>query len=149
MSSGDAMLRLGPLIHVLFRPDPDARDPKSHPRAIRAAMVIDTGSACTMLDDRTPRSLGQSPSHYTLISGATGDPEKRPVYQMEMLVRFADAGGRARDVVSLQEVVGLQPIFQRDSQFGLLGRDYLARMRFVYDGPRGAFSLISDAVGAS
>jgi len=146
MSSGDAMARLGPLIEVLFQRDPAARVRAHQPGSIRASMVIDTGSVCTMLDDRTPQALGHSPSHYTLISGATGAPEARPVYQMEMLVRFADASGKASDVVFPQEVVGLQPLFQRGSHFGLLGRDYLTPMRFVYDGPRGAFSLIMDAM---
>ena len=142
MSSGEAMHRLGPLIHVLFRRDPDVSVPTDLPRAVRASMVIDTGSVCTMIDDRTPRILGHSPSHYTLISGATGDPETRPVYKMEMIVRLS-GDGESRDVTFRQEVVGLQPIFQREIHFGLLGRDYLASMQFLYDGPGGAFSLIA------
>ena len=107
-------------------------------------MLIDTGSACTMVDDRTAQGLGHEPAHYTAIEGATGRPVMRPVYRMEMIVRLLDEAGASHDVTFRQEIVGLQPRPLRGSAFGLIGRDCLARLRFAYDGPRGVFTLIAD-----
>lgn len=97
-----------------------------------------------MVDDRTPQALGHRPSHYTLIGGATGVPRSLPVYRMQMIVRLADADGLSHEVAFGQEIVGMEPRPHRGADFGLLGRDNLAYMRFVYDGPRGAFSLLLD-----
>ncbi|HZM00526.1 MAG TPA: hypothetical protein VFD43_09775 [Planctomycetota bacterium] len=105
-------------------------------------MLVDTGAACTMVDDRTPVALGHKPVRLASIGGATGRPESRPVYLMELTLRFTDGAGTSHHVTMDQEVVGLEPQPQRAPGFGLLGRDCLARMRFIYDGPLGAFSLI-------
>lgn len=144
MSSGRAMEALGPIIHVLLRPSPDVVRIPAQRTGERVAMLIDTGAECTLVDDRTPKALGYDPVSYTMIGGATGAPKSLPVYRMEMLVRMFDGGGRAHDVAIGQDVVGMEPRPHRRADFGLLGRDYLAKMRFIYDGPRGAFSLIRD-----
>lgn len=108
-------------------------------------MLIDTGAECTMVDDRTPRALGYTVAFYTTISGATGAPKSLPVYQMTMIVRMIDSNGTFRDLAVSQDIVGIDPRPHRGADFGLLGRDYLANMRLIYDGPRGAFSLTADA----
>ena len=108
-------------------------------------MLIDTGAECTMVDDRTPRALGYTPAFYTTISGATGTPKSLPVYQMTMIVRMIDSNGTFHDLAVSQDIVGIDPRPHRGADFGLLGRDYLANMRLIYDGPRGAFSLTADA----
>jgi hypothetical protein len=97
-----------------------------------------------MVDDRTARALGLKAVRLDLIGGATGQPESRPVYLTQMIVRLLDAAGRSFDVAFRQEIVGMEPRSQRGAGFGLIGRDYLANMRFMYDGPRGAFALIRD-----
>jgi hypothetical protein len=144
MSSGRAMATLGPILPVILRPNPGAVRAMARPNGERVAMLIDTGAECTMVDDRTPRALGHEPDYFTLIVGATGEPETLPVYRMEMIVRMVDAAGISHDVAFRQTVVGLEPRPYRVAGFGLLGRDYLTRMRFAYDGLRGAFSLIRD-----
>ena len=108
-------------------------------------MLIDTGAECTMVDDRTSRALGHEPDYYTQIVGATGEPESLPVYGMEMIVRMVDAADIAHDVTFRLAIVGLEPRPHRVAGFGLLGRDYLAGLRFAYDGPRGVFTLVADS----
>ena len=144
MTSGGALAALGPILHVIIRPSPDAARSSDTPAGERVAMVIDTGSACSMVDNRTARALGHEPAYFTLIGGATGDPELRPVYRMEMVVRLLDWAGRSHDVGFRQEIVGLEPRPQRGAAFGLIGRDYLANMHFLYDGRRGSFTLLFD-----
>lgn len=138
------MAALGPLVHVIFRPSPTAVRASGLPTGERVAMLIDTGAVCTMVDDRTARRLGHEPDYFTLIGGAIGTPESRPVYQMEMMIRLRDAAGMPHDVSFRQEIVGLQTSPERGLGFGLIGRDALSSLRFVYDGPRGAFSLTQD-----
>jgi hypothetical protein len=144
MSSAGAMAALGPLLYVVFRPHRDLAPARNKRRGDRVAMLVDTGAACTMVDGRTARALGYEPVRLAHIGGSTGSPEPLPVYVMEMTIRFVDEDGRTHDVTTSLDVVGFDPRPQRGTAFGLLGRDCLARMRFVYDGPRGAFSLIAD-----
>lgn len=93
---------------------------------------------------RRDRALGLKAIRLSLIGGATGVPEPRPVYLTRMVIRLTDAAGIPHDIAFRQEVVGLEPRPQRLASFGLLGRDCLAGMRFVYDGPSGAFALLRD-----
>ena len=142
MSSGRAMAALGPLLHVVFRPNPEIRRQPRRRTGERVAMLIDPGAECTMVDDRTPKALGYKPDFYTTISGATGAPKSLPVYRMTMIVRMIDGDGMSHDVAFTQDIVGVDPRPHRGADFGLLGRDYLANMRLIYDGPRGLFSLV-------
>lgn len=55
-----------------------------------------------------------------------------------MIVGMLDGDRISHDVVFGQELVGMAPRPRRGADCGRLGRDHLAQMRSVYDGPRGA-----------
>ena len=134
----------GPLLAIVVQAGAPATPQSDEAENFTATMLIDTGADCTMLDERVLGALGVAAVRKTLIGGISGRPEARLVYRMDLLVRMLDEAGALHEIVTRQDIVGMHLRPEREAGFGLLGRDYLVGMRFVYDGPRGAFALLTE-----
>ena len=99
-------------------------------------LLVDTGAAITCVD------VSVSPIRYTTLYGVNRRAEKYPIYQCVLLLPLEQHGGAPRmapfsiDVAGLPHHTGASP-----NHDGLLGRDFLKRFRFAYDGPSGRFVL--------
>jgi predicted aspartyl protease len=123
-------LRLeGPLIDATMS-EPDGGLAPAHLR-----FMIDTGADITIVSRRVVDGLGMVRVRMDRIRGATGMSARAPLSR----VHLALAG------VATTFDVNVVALSREDGECdGLLGRDVLAHLKFVYDGPRGAFALSVD-----
>lgn len=116
----------GPIIEALIA-EPDGSLP-----AERVRFMVDTGADVTIVSRRVVDALGMVRTRMDRVRGATGAPARAPVYRAHLAIL---AIGTTFDV----DVLAL--VREDEDCDGLLGRDVLAHLRFLYDGPRGTFEL--------
>jgi hypothetical protein len=95
--------------------------------------LVDTGASITVVDESVIATLGIQPIGQMKISTPS---QSMPAWLYAVRVSFGDTPMMPVEVL---EVVGctLQP----QGFIALLGRNFLRRMVFVYDGPGGLFTL--------
>jgi predicted aspartyl protease len=116
----------GPIVDV-FISEPGGSIPGE-----RVRFMVDTGADVTIVSRRVVDGLGMVRTRMDRVRGATGAPARAPVYRAHLAIEVI---GTTFDV----DVLAL--VRESDDCDGLLGRDVLAHLRFVYDGPRGIFEL--------
>jgi hypothetical protein len=141
-SSPEALARDGPLVAAAFRPDPDVGRAGTRIPAVSVSMMLDTGAARSLVDDRVPRRLGIVPHGYEYVVGVTGAVEWRPVYPMVMELEFSDHAGRVYTTEYREDIIGMKPKAHDAHGCGLIGRDFLEGLELMYDGVAGRFALI-------
>ena len=102
-------------------------------------MPVSMSPFYTLVDERFPQRLGVAPSGFEPIAGVSGSVDLRPIYRLGLYLDMVDDQGQHRHIRWNTDFVGMQPRADYD---GLIGRDFLAYFRMVYDGPRGHFKLI-------
>lgn len=127
MTSDAVRLRVeGPLV------DAQLSDPGGPLGPERVRLIIDTGADMTVMSRRIIDRPGMVRTRVDGVLGATGAAVRAPVYRVHLAI---DMLGTTFDL----DVVAL--VRDEGECDGLLGRDVLAHLRFVYDGPAGVFTL--------
>jgi hypothetical protein len=107
-------------------------------------MMVDTGAELTLVEQVVPDFLRLSPIRYQEIEGVGGRVDS-PVYRLQFVIGASDHAGRSGLMTFSSDVVAM-PSPPTDTvrrpHVGLIGRDFLRHIRFVYDGPSGTFELI-------
>ena len=109
------------------------------PAQIRINLLIDTGADTTTLDEMHMRSLGIPARGAAKVRGITRDahPTECNAYDISMeLMNFA---GDPPFIIPAVEVLALP--FHNDGIDGVIGRDFLANMVFLLEGPHRQFTL--------
>ncbi len=107
----------------------------------RHKMLIDTGAAFTLIEDRLAVALGMRPIRYREVIGIDQKAKMRPVFRLSIGLEVGDGLGNNRTVVFREDVVGM-PRPPRDEEYvGLLGRDFLSHFELTYDGPNARYGL--------
>lgn len=136
------LVKSGPLMNVRLSYHP-AAEPALPQAPVPARMMIDTGAERTLVEKRIAEQLGLAPIRFDDIIGVSQKAEPHPVYLMSVSFTVADERRKA-GVMFAAEIVGMKSPPTPQPHVGLLGRDFLMRMRFNYDGPQGCFELIPD-----
>ena len=116
----------GPIVDALIS------EPGGSLPAERVRFMVDTGADVTIVSRRVVDALGMVRTRMDRVRGATGAPARAPVYRAHLAILAIDTTFDV-DVLAL--------VREDDDCDGVLGRDVLAHLRFVYDGPRGTFEL--------
>jgi hypothetical protein len=139
------------VVQVGFHPHPAdeelARMRAGHaPTAsITHKMLIDTGAQLTVVEKTVPDFLGLVPLRFQEIEGVGGVIVDCPVYRLMIELGVGDRAGNHGRVYFLSDIVAVEPAGQVERlHVGLLGRDFLSHVRFVYDGPKGEFAIIDE-----
>ena len=104
---------------------------------VRAAMLIDTGAAHSVLDHDMIHQVGLQPISTTNMRGVGGIVRDCLIYQTRLLITT-----RSGTVVLDTVVVGIQAFLPPGVHYrGLLGRSALHQARFIYNGDEGTFDL--------
>lgn len=141
--SGQGLWLNGPLVNVGLATTQQHADAVGIARtSTQAMLLVDTGADITCVDDRIPAQLGLVPIRFRPLMGVNGVPEDRPVYRMSILVGMASGSGGMGQAEFTADVVGLPAPAYATAYAGLLGRDFLAHVRFSYDGPAGTYELV-------
>lgn len=143
----DGLVSVGPIVKVTLLPHPADVDKMLAegitPKGAIANMMVDTGAARTLIDDSIAQDLRLKPLRLTPIIGVSQKPMDCPVYRMQMQIKMADGSGRERAVAFVADIVGMPSSNESIGQHqGLIGRDFLRYVKFVYDGPTGSFEII-------
>lgn len=105
-------------------------------------LLVDTGAAITCVDVAVLESLGLQPVDYTTLYGVNRRADRYPVYRCVLDMPLERKGGKSRMAPFQIVVAGLpQHAGAGPNHNGLLGRDFLKRFRFAYDGPSGRFVI--------
>ena len=136
----------GPLVNITIQPAPEVvqsmRDAGIEPKSVNTKMMVDTGAARTVIEDKVAQHLGLNPLRYASFVGVSQKSEKYPVYRVTISIAMEDEKKRRAVVAFTSDVAGVpSPTFSAEHQ-GLIGRDFLQHVRFVYDGPKGQFEII-------
>lgn len=103
--------------------------------AERVRLMVDTGADVTIVSRRVADRLGLVRTRMDRVRGATGMAARAPVYRVHLAIDL---------VATTFDVDVLALVREDDDCDGLLGRDVLAHLRFIYDGPRGTFELMRE-----
>lgn len=107
-------------------------------------MMVDTGAQLTVVEDAVPKFLHLVPIRFQAIAGVTGDLDC-PVYRLGITIGVSDRDGNRGEMRFEADIVAVPPVPDlARPHVGLLGRDFLQYVRFEYDGPNGAYSLIDE-----
>ncbi len=131
----------GPLVKVVIDNDPDwnqLRDPfLPEPQPVHTLALLDTGASHCLIDKEIADRLRLVSNGPTAFVGASspimGDAQVQFAEIYVGLVRVSGLGDmllQMRGMAHWSDRIGL-----------LLGREFLDRFRFVYDGPARSFSL--------
>jgi hypothetical protein len=136
-----SLLDIGPQVRVRISQHPqesaELAELGLEPRSVDVTLLVDTGAPHTLIEAAALAPL-QLAVHttYTFNAFAMRTRQRCPLHLAHLAV-FTDAG-----------VVGLDTMIAASSDLippgayqGLLGRSSLQRLRFVYDGPAGTFSI--------
>ncbi len=102
------------------------------PPPIEIQALIDSGSGRSIIQQRLASELGLTPVGEVEIDTPSSTDLRAPEYY----VRF---WFDERTIIEMKVLEAPLPVAQIRA---LIGRDILARGRFIYDGPRGEFSLV-------
>jgi predicted aspartyl protease len=127
----------GPLVEVQIEvPDALAQQLKSAgapiPAPVRGMALIDTGATMTAVDAGVFAALGVNPVGVVPV-GTAGGPARHPVYPIKLQLQGIGL------VLNFGRVTGA-PLGGMNL-VALLGRDVLARMILIYDGPTSEYTL--------
>jgi predicted aspartyl protease len=131
---------VGPLLHVAVAVHPQHAERlitqgQQPPEAVTGLALIDTGASITAVDEAVCRKLGLTPTSVVPMSHAGGS-EQRNCYSIQILFPGAPLPPITIPLAaSCNLSAGLQPYIV------LLGRNLLARMKMVYNGPRGRIEI--------
>lgn len=141
-------MAVGPLVEVTFAPhraDQERLATAGHDwEPFVAKMMVDTGAELTLVEEVVPDFLGLRPIRYQEIEGVGGRVDS-PVYRLQLAIHASDAARRDGWMTFSSDVVAMPSPptdTARRPHVGLIGRDFLRHIRFVYDGPSGSFELI-------
>jgi hypothetical protein len=134
----------GPWIPVSLRPEPFRaealrRQHQPVPAQIQGVALIDTGARQTCIHDDAGRQLYQQVGACEAYTPSTPDeaPHLAPVYWASLAFPDTSLPVLEQSVLGMRlgyTIVG-RPVL------ALLGRDFLAAFRMVYDGPAGKLDL--------
>lgn len=137
------LVKAGPLVQVSLSPHPSIADTlRARGRPVpqlSVKMMVDTGAELTVVERRLADDLGLVPVRFIPMIGVSQKPELSPVYRMSLTLRMSDALGSAVDLRFSTDMVGMPSPPQPAEHRGLIGRDFLMHVRFVYHGPTGDF----------
>jgi hypothetical protein len=134
----------GPLVPVSLRPEPTRatllrQANRDVPPQLQGWALIDTGARQTCVDHHAAEELYQQVGVAEAYTPSTPDdrPHEAPVYY-----GFVVFPGTALAPLE-QTVLGMRLGYEVQGRtvLALLGRDFLAGMRMVYDGPAGKVDL--------
>lgn len=138
------LVQFGPLIEVVLSPHPIAAEKivaaGGKPISLRTKLMIDTGAQKTVVENVIAESLKIPPIRHVPMVGVSQKPEMCPLYMMSIGFLMGD-GTNTEALMFSSEVVGMNTPPSRTEHCGLLGRDFLAHFRLVYDGPSGMFEV--------
>ncbi len=139
------LVEVGPLVKVTFQPAEQVAQwlkaqGKTTP-AFAAQLMVDTGAQSSLVDHAIPDALGISPLRMASVVGVNQKPEEHPVYRMGMVLGMEGRGGKdtARVIFEADFIATPSSPHQHS---GLIGRDFLQHVKFIYDGPTGTFEII-------
>jgi predicted aspartyl protease len=102
------------------------------PSPVTGLALIDTGATMTAVDSSVVTSLGINPVGVVPV-GTAGGPTKQPVYPIRLQIQGVGL------VMNFSRVTGAP--LQGMGLVALLGRDVLARMILIYDGPSSEYTI--------
>jgi Aspartyl protease len=113
----------------------DAGLPRPNPIGVN--FLVDTGAACTVIDESLIAPLGLVPTGQAFVETPTTGktPQPRFLYDVGMMILHSDHNRMFHNLPVIATDLSAQKIG------GLLGRDVLALCLLVYDGPARHFSL--------
>jgi len=136
----------GPLVTVLLQPYPEitqaTTDTGRPSRLVEATLMMDTGASRTVIEEKTLKQLGMPPLRYMPITGVSQKSDLCPVYRIAVEIQMRDENDRPGSAILVSDVAGVPSPSLPEKHVGLLGRDFLQYVRFVYDGPGGEFEII-------
>jgi hypothetical protein len=110
------------------------------PSPRQAIALVDTGAEITCIDAELSRQLqlpleGFTPANLPAMGGLS-------INQLfSASLTFMHPSGKQRNYLRLREVTVMELGLEGMPFQALLGRDFLSRCRFVYDGPRNRFRV--------
>jgi hypothetical protein len=138
------LIELGPLIDVVLAPHPAIQaEHRSAGRAVPSATVklmVDTGAQKTIVEMNLAQGLGLLPIRFEQMVGVSQKAESCPVYLMSISMNVRE-GHILNHATFHSEIVGMNSPAQPQKHAGLLGRDFLSHVKFIYRGPAGRFDL--------
>ncbi len=102
------------------------------PPPITGFALIDTGATMTAVDASVVTALGVNPVGVVPV-GTAGGPTSQPVYPIRLQIQGVGLG------INFSRVTGAP--LKSMNLVALLGRDVLARMILIYDGPSSEYTL--------
>jgi hypothetical protein len=135
-----ALQHAGPILQVTVSPTKQHIDAlisqgQTPPEAIPGYAIIDTGASMTAVDEDVCRRLGLQPTGSQKTAHA-GGPDIRACYPIQ--VSFP---GTPLPSFSTPRAMSVNLQFGKTPYILLFGRDLLARIKFVYNGPAGRIGL--------
>ncbi|MCP4604578.1 MAG: hypothetical protein GY847_29330 [Proteobacteria bacterium] len=136
----------GPLVTVRLQPAPEVAramdDAGIQPASVEATLMMDTGAFSTVIEEKTMQRLGMPPIRYMPIIGVSQKSDLCPVYRIAVEIEMRDENEKPGSATLVTNVAGVPSPSLSEKHVGLLGRDFLQYVRFVYDGPKGEFEII-------
>lgn len=130
------LIAAGPLVKVLVRPVGTTGADRP------VLLMVDTGAQRTCVNDAVIAGFGLAPIRFDPIVGVSGKPENMPVYRMDIVLTMENDHGDVAHFAFRSDIVGTPSAPGAQQHQGLIGRDFLARFRFQYDGPSATFSIV-------
>lgn len=134
----------GPIVHVNIgvstpREGLLRRQGKAIPEPIRVELLIDTGADTTALSEMHTRSLGIPVRGATQVRGVTTEVHATDCNTYDIGFELINAVGDLPLKIPAVEIIG-RP-FHNEMIDGLIGRDVLAQVIFILDGPTRQFVI--------
>jgi hypothetical protein len=139
--SPDDLAEVGPLVTVVLSPPESITSQLRGPvPTLREQLIVDTGATRCQIDERKLQALGLFPIRRGKVIGVTLVPEEYSIYRVNLGLPVQEEGQRAiiemtLDVYSMAAIADTRPFC------GLLGRDFLRLVDFLYIGPSGRIEI--------
>jgi hypothetical protein len=133
---------LGPIIPVVILPssaflkalkENDPEEVKKYETGFQAMMLIDTGASCTAIDKEISRVLDLKHRGVTHISTPSSNSHECLTYDIDLII----PGNQSH----IQNIEVIETELVNQGINGLLGRDVLKHILFLYHGNTGQFTL--------
>ncbi len=146
-NTSNGLAIFGPLVTVHLRPDPEVAlaartDTRQSAELVEAKLMIDTGASRTVIEENTLMQLGMPPVRYLPITGVSQKSDLCSVYRIAVEIQMKDENEKHGSAILVTDVAGVPSPSLPEKHVGLLGRDFLQYVRFVYDGPKGEYEII-------
>lgn len=134
----------GPLIPVSLRPEPERASllrqmGREVPAQIQGWALVDTGARQTCIDDRIGHGLYQQVGVAQTYTPSTTDSEPHDAAVYYGFMTFPNSPLPALEQTMLGMALGYE--VQGGRVIALLGRDWMAPLRMIYDGPGGCLEV--------